>query len=127
MNLSKLLVVIASLSAFACEDGVGHDNAPPPGEVACTGIGFCRSGTRIPVCGDPISTVCARYVPNYTGTSGLCSYRLIDSPTCGCIEGAVQYCRDENGFLQAAGGGPSLIQDCLKTGSQSTSWGGCHG
>src|SRR6478752_1398723 len=118
--LSKLFILVACLSTVAC------GSEPAPGEVKCTGVQNCRSPLYAPACGDIESATCNRTVYNSSGTLGLSAYQLVNSPTCACIEGTVQYCRDAQGKPVQTGARPSQTQDCVETGAKSTSWGGCH-
>jgi len=116
--LSKTLVAVAASSVLAC----AGDNLHPIGEVPCNAGGVCRD--KAPVCADPVSSICARNVPNTYGTIGACSYRLINTEWCMCLPGSVQYCS-----TGAGGSGATLVQDCVPGpgGAQSANWGGCHG
>lgn len=121
--LSKLLLAFASLSGLACSSSDHNDGSV--GQVPCTGVTNCRSTATAPVCGDTTSAQCDMNLPNPNPPYGygLCVYRVIHNlSSCICIDGQLQYCS-----TGAGGGGETLIQDCVKTGAQAASWGGCHG
>lgn len=117
----KLLVAIAALTASGC----GNSTPNASEAIPCTGVANCKSLQLAPVCGDTLTTNCDMNIYNSNGTLGACVYHVpYNSTTCACVAQTIQYC--STGGRAGAGGGPSLIQDCIAIGGSATSWGGCH-
>ena len=121
-RLGLIVMMVSALFALACGDGSLFHPLTTEGP-ACTTSTLCQQPATAPVCADPDTGICDKYLSTSSGGTGVCQYRIKNSSSCGCQAKTIQYCPVDP---TAGAGGARQIQDCVVTGGTSASWGGCH-